>query len=508
MQLPDTVTAGMATAHGRTLAQTIGLVLGPAIAAALLIADAEGWKLDPSRDRLNAMAAVAALMAVWWLTEAVPLAVTALLPLVLFPLLKIPPYSDVAFQYGREILFLFLGGFLIALGIEESGLHRRVALHVLALVGDRPRQIVLGFMLATAVLSMWISNTATTLMMLPIAVSVLAQVDRNEANRAMARPFGIALLLSVAYSASIGGIATLIGTPPNLMFLDFYQRYAPGETVSFAGWMALAMPFSVVMLLFAWLLLTRVLFPVGAERLLGGKSVVREQLRGLGPISSAEFRMAIIFAVTALLWVTREPLEGWGWGPAFGTLNEETGMRISLAKDSTVAIFMAVLCFIVPRGGGDRQTLVTWDLTPRIPWAIILLYGGGFALGTGLMETGLDVYLGNRLAEQMGGLSPTARVGLVTTAMTFFTELTSNMASVTMILPILGETARQLEMPVWDLMVPATLAASCAFMLPIATAPNAIVYSTGRIRMWDMIRAGFLLNILGVVLVVLWMQVV
>lgn len=452
------------------------------------------------------MAAVASLMAVWWLTEAVPLAVTALLPLVLFPLLKIPPYSDVAMQYGKEILFLFLGGFLIALGIEESGLHRRVALHVLRIVGDRPRQIVLGFMLATAGLSMWISNTATTLMMLPIAVSVLGQIDRGSGDRAGAVQFPVALLLSVAYSASIGGIATLIGTPPNLMFLEFYGRYAPGEMVSFAAWMALAMPFSAAMLLIAWTLLTRVLFPIGTTPMLGGKAVIREQLRALGPITSSELRMAIIFAATALLWITREPVQGWGWGPALGS--EVDGTLKSFAKDSTVAIFMAILCFIVPRGGGDRRTLVTWDLTPRIPWSIILLYGGGFALGAGLMETGLDVYLGQRLAERMGGLSAVGRIGLVTAAMTFFTELTSNMASVTMLLPILGETAHQLEMPVWDLMVPATLAASCAFMLPIATAPNAIAYSSGRVRMWDMIRAGFLLNIVGIVLVVLWMQAI
>ncbi len=270
---------------GRSTTQIVGLILGPAIAAALLIADSAGWELDPSRPRINEMAAVAALMAVWWLTEAVPLAVTALLPLVLFPLLKIPPYSDIAFQYGREILFLFLGGFLIALGIEESGLHRRVALHVLRIVGDRPRQIVLGFMLATAGLSMWISNTATTLMMLPIAVSVLGQIERSDASRG--RQFSVALLLSIAYSASIGGIATLIGTPPNLMFLEFYEQYAPGETISFAAWMALAMPFTAAMLLLAWLLLTRVLFPVGAEPMLGGKSIIREQLQALGPLLGA-----------------------------------------------------------------------------------------------------------------------------------------------------------------------------------------------------------------------------
>jgi sodium-dependent dicarboxylate transporter 2/3/5 len=272
--------------------------------------------------------------------------------------------------------------------------------------------------------------------------------------------------------------------------------------------MAVALPFSAAMLLAAWLLLTRVLFPVGTERLLGGRHVIRDELLALGRMTAAEIRMAIIFGVTAILWVTRAPVPGWGWAAALRVdAIDVGGTKVELATDSTVAILMATLCFIVPRGGNDRRTLVTWDMTTRIPWGIILLFGGGFALGAGLQATGLDVYLGNRLARQMDGMPLLGMVALVTTGMTFLTELTSNTASAAMLLPILGGAAGQLEVPPWDLMVPATIAASCAFMLPVATPPNAIVYSAGYVQMRDMIRAGFWLNIIGIFLLVVWMGV-
>jgi len=448
------------------------------------------------------MAAIAALMAVWWLTEAIPIAATALLPLVLYPLLKIPPGGDIAKTYGDPLVFLFLGGFLIALAIEESDLHRRVALLIVSAVGDNPRRVVLGFMLATALLSMWISNTATTMMILPIALSVIARSDEQAGDDRFKRRFAVALLLGVAYSASIGGTATLVGTPPNLSFKVIFEEMFPAAPpVSFFGWMRLAVPFSFAMLVAAWLLLVFVLFRLGGESFLGGRLVAREQLRDLGPVKAAEWRMLAIFLTTAALWTFREPVAGWGWAPALGVDKLFDGTK--LCNDGTVAIAMALLCFIVPAGGGDRRPLLAWETTRRVPWGILLLFGGGLALARGMETTGLAVFLGNALAGELSGLPVLGMVAVTVIGMMLLTELTSNLASVTMLLPVFGTTAVGLNIDPRLLMVPATLAASCAFMLPVATAPNAIVYGSGRIRMGDMIRAGCSLNAIGVGVVLL-----
>jgi sodium-dependent dicarboxylate transporter 2/3/5 len=476
----------------------LGLVAGPAAAAALYL----GPVLSAERPLLNAMAAVAALMAIWWLTEALPLAATALAPLVLFPLFKIPPGNAIALEYASPIIFLFLGGFLLALAIEDSGVHRRIALLIIAAMGDNPRRLVLGFMIATAGLSMWLSNTATTMMMLPIAASVLAQADARASDPRRTRAFGAALMLAVAYSASIGGMGTLVGTPPNVSFLAIFRVYYPAQPpITFLGWMTLGVPFAALMLLAAWLLLTRVLHPVGGEPLLGGGQVVRAQLRELGPIAAPEVRMLLLFAATAALWILREPVRGVGWAPWLDLARLSDGTR--LVDDGTVAMAAALLCFILPSGRDDGRPLLEWESTRRLPWGIVLLFGGGMALAEGLHATGLDQYLGERLAGQLAGLPRLAMAALVATGMTFLTELTSNLASVNMFLPILASTSNELDLPPLLLMIPATLAASCAFMLPVATPPNAIVYGSGRIRMADMLRAGLWLNLIGVALIVL-----
>ena len=489
--------------------QSFGFWLGLAVAGALLVGPRVGWSLDAERPLLNSMAAVLALMAVWWITEAIPIAVTALAPLVLFPALGIPPGSLAAHEYGHPLIFLFLGGFLIALAIEDSGLHRRAALRIILVVGDNPRGIVLGFMLAGGLLSMWLSNTATTIMLLPIALNVLDQAAATDLPAERKRRLSVALLLGLAYSASIGGLATLVGTPPNLIFKGYFEAaYPDAPPISFAGWMAKALPFSLLLLMLAWLLLTRVVFRMEATSFFGGRAVVREQLSRLGPMRVVEWRMLMIFATTALLWILREPTPGYGWGPLLGWGEGDKTPGGKSIDEGTIAIAMAMLCFITPRGGTEAQRpILDWSVARRVPWGILLLFGGGLALGAGMKSTELDLYLGGRLASGLSGLGAWGVTFVTATATTFFTEVTSNVACVNMLLPILKGVSGELGLDPRGLMTTAAISASCAFMLPVATPPNAIVYGSGRLKMWDMVKAGFWLNWIGVALVVVFFAV-
>ena len=492
-----------------SLPARIGLFLGPALALVIgvgpYVSDWPGvpqsWSaaltLDAANPQLNAMAAVTALMACWWLTEAIPMAATALVPLVLFPLLGIMPGKEVAAAYGHYLVYLFLGGFIVALTIEESGLHRRVALTIVSAMGDNPRRIVAGFMLATALLSMWLSNTATTMMMLPIAVSILIQADRGDGDTRRRHNLGVALMLGIAYAASIGGVATLIGTPTNLAFAGAYAKSFPNEAaIGFVPWMVLVTPFSLVFLVVIWLMLVMWLVPVGSEPLLGGKNVVVNELRELGKITRVELRTALVFFFTASLWILREPVPGYGWAPLL------LGENATMVNDGTSAVLMAVLCFAIPSGGKPGEKLLHWKATTRLPWGILLLISGGFALAAGMKASKLDAFLGGYLANAIAPLPSAGQAALSAFGMTWLTELTSNVAAVQMISPVLAETAKTLEVPPLILMIPATLAASCAFMLPVATPPNAIVYSSGRVRMRDMIKTGIWLNLLSVFFIV------
>jgi len=476
----------------RSLIAAVGLWLGPALALTV-------WLSQPVAERLGGdwslpfdarMAGVVLWMAVWWVTEAVPMAVTALLPLAAYPLLRIMPGGEVAQFYAHKDIFLFLGGFLIALAMEESGLHRRIALRIVAAVGDSPRQVVLGFMLATAVLSMWISNTATTMMMLPIAMSVVEQADAGRDAAPESRRFGVCLMLGLAYSASIGGLATLVGTPTNVVFVGQYLEFT-GTSIAVFDWMKIGLPLSAVLLAVAWLLLVRVLFRLQSGSALGGRDVIRQRLAELGPMRRQEWLVGAVFVATALLWIFREPVDGWGWAVGLGVEN--------YVDDGTVAIAMAILCFLIPRDGG--RPLLSWTATRRMPWGILLLFGGGFVLAGGMKVTGLDRFLGDQLATAIGGTGDLGRSLLIAFGMTWLTEITSNTASANMLLPILAGTAESLKVTHLDLMLPATLAASCAFALPVATPPNAIVYGSGRLRVVDMFWAGLWLNLIGVVLV-------
>lgn len=436
-------------------------------------------------------------MAVWWLTEAIPLAATSLLPLVLFPLLQIQSVKEVAVSYGDSNIFLFLGGFLIALAIEQSGLHRRLALSIVSLMGDNPTRLLLGFMVATGLMSMWISNTATTMLMLPIAVSILAVADQSITDTAARSNLSIGLMLGIAYSASIGGVATLVGTPPNIAFAAYYRDAFPEyPEVSFLGWMLMALPFSAIFLVVTWAVLGYLLFPVRVAASLGGRQVIEDELAKLGSMRTAEWRAGAIFFATALLWILRQPVEGWGWGMAFV---DDAGKI--LVDDATTAIAMAILCFLVPKGEGNPRPLLTWEATVKVPWGVLLLFGGGTALARAVNASKFDLYLGSHMAEAMGGMSESMMVVVTATGMVWLTEFTSNLASVQTFNPVLGSASQELGVPPLLLLVPATLAASCAFMMPVATPPNAIVYGSGRVPIGKMVKAGIVLNIISIVLV-------
>ncbi len=468
------------------------LALGPALATLILILSPGD---DPSVAR---MAAIAAWMAAWWITEALPFAVTALLPLVLIPVAGILPVDTVARNYGRSVVFLFLGGFLLALGLQQSGVHRRIALRITAAVGSEPARLVLGFMLATWALSMWISNTSTTMLMLPIVLSVLQTARDRGAGAASVSKLGLAMLLGVAYSANMGGMATLVGTPPNLVFVRIFgDTFPEAPTVSFLQWSMLALPLSAVFLVSGWLLLTRFLFRLPAGSLLGGRGTVRTLLAELGPVRRDEAIAASVFGVTALLWLTSAGvsvgdthLPGW---------RELTGLD-GMVDDATVAIAMAIVLFAVPSADRPGERLLEWRFASEVPWGLLLLFGGGIALAHGFVESGLSAWAGHRFVA-LQGLSPWLLILGVCVLLTLLTELTSNLATADMLLPILATAAINLGLDPRALMIPATLSASCAFMMPVATPPAAIVFGSGLIPIRQMVRAGIWFNLLGVILV-------
>ena len=451
------------------------------------------------------MAAVALLMAIWWITDAIPLAATSLVPLVLFPLLGIMKGKEVAPVYVNYIIFLFLGGFLIALAMERWNLHRRIALSIVSFVGSRPSRLVLGFMLATAFLSMWISNTATTIMMLAIGLAVIKQAEESFGKENTGN-LSVALLLGIAYSASIGGIATLVGTPPNLALVRIFELSFPGAGeagfhLSFGQWMLFGVPLSICMLTVVWLLLTRLIFRTSDEFELS-REVLDKERANLGKMSHEEKVVGAVFALTALLWVFRKDLTvgsisipGWSGLLPFG----------DHIDDGTIAISMALLLFLFPARRKDEHTeshgtILDTDVFARIPWHIILLFGGGFALAKGFQTSGLSEWVGNHFAGLEG--SPVwIIVASICGGITFLTELTSNTATTEMILPLLASVATAAKIHPLLLMIPAAVAASCAFMMPVATPPNAIVFASGRIRIAQMVKAGILINLIGIVIV-------
>jgi sodium-dependent dicarboxylate transporter 2/3/5 len=473
----------------------VGLWLGPALFLAIAwLAD-----LQPGEPQVTRMAAVAALMAVWWISEAIPLAATSLLPLILFPLLGIMGGRQVAPIYVNHVIFLFVGGFMIALAMERWGLHKRIALWIIRLIGGGPSRLVLSFMLASALLSMWISNTATAIMMLAIGLAIIGELERT-LGRERTRRLSTALLLAIAYGASVGGMATLVGTPPNLSFVRIFEIIFPhAEPIGFGPWMLIGLPLSAIMLLMIWLLLTRVFFRSPACLQLSREAVLQDYRR-LGPLRFPEAVVLVVFLCTAVLWVFRKDLQlgmltvpGWAGLLPFP----------DLVDDGTVAMAMALLLFLIPSRAADAQTgraVLDVDVFRRVPWHIVLLFGGGFALASGFQSTGLSGYVGQQFAG-LEGISPPLMIASVCTVLTFLTELTSNTATTELLLPILASAATTLGVNPLILMVPATLAASCAFMMPVATPPNAIIFGSGRVRIIEMAKVGLVLNLIGVVVI-------
>lgn len=453
-----------------------GLVGGPLLCAAMLLtAPPDDMALLAWRT-----AAVGVLMAVWWVTEALPIAATALVPIVLLPVLGIADVAAATAPYANPVIFLFLGGFLIAMALERCGLHRRLALAILSMVGTRPANLILGFMTATALLSMWVSNSATVVMMLPMATSVLA-LSRDGGDRS-GGAFEVALLLGIAYAASIGGLGTLIGTPPNALLAGFMST-TYGVEIGFLQWMVLAVPIVLVALPFAWILLTRWLFPVGSEPVAGGAEILRNARRAQGPVSRAEWTVGAITVLTATAWVARPLVEP--WAPA--------------VTDTGIAIAGGLLLFMVPLTWRPLRVALTWTDAERLPWSVLILFGGGLSLAAAIQQTGLAGWIGGELSA-LGGWPVLVVILAVTTVVIFLTELTSNTATAAAFLPVVGSLAVGIGADPLLLAIPAALAASCAFMLPVATPPNAIVYGTGALTIPQMAHAGLWLNLFFIAL--------
>ena len=474
--------------------QKVGLILGPS----LFLTTITLLDLAPDNPLTTRMAAVAILMAVWWITDAIPLFATALLPMVLFPLLGILPGETTAPLYVNSTIFLFLGGFLIALAMEKWNLHRRIALFIIQRVGGGPSRIILGFMIAGAFLSMWISNTATAIMMVPIGMAIVLQME-SRFGRGETHSFTLGLMLGIAYSCSIGGMATLVGTPPNLAFARIFEISFPqAEPIAFGSWFVMGLPIATVMLVVVWLLLTRIFFRVPGHLTLDHAIIEREYAE-LGRPSYEERVVLAIFSLTALLWVFRNPLQlGLVSIPGWSQLMPHPDMM----DDGTVALFMALLLFLIPTRSNDANspTIMGAAGIMKLPWGIVLLFGGGFALAKGFQVSGLSDLIGGRFSS-LAGLHPLVMVGLICLTLTFLTEVTSNTATTQMILPILASLSVDMQVNPLLLMIPATLSASCAFMMPIATPPNAIVFGSGRIHIHEMARVGIFINLVGVLLI-------
>ncbi len=462
-----------------TLSRTLGLA-GGAFLCVLLLSLPGPDGLDPAGWRT---AAVGLLMAVWWITEALPISATALVPLVLFPLLGITDIEGAATPYANPLIFLFLGGFMLAQAMQTWRLHRRVALGIVQGIGTKPRSIIMGFLLASAVLSMWVSNTATALMMLPIGISIIDFVrDRLEAQgETMSSHFPLVLLLGIAYACNVGGMGTLIGTPPNALLAGFFSE-TYGVEVGFAQWMIVGLPLVSVALPLVYVVLTWV-YPIELDRLPGGAQIIATEWEKLGSMTTAEVRVAAVFVLTATLWMTR---------PLLSDL-------LPGLSDAGIAIGAGLLLFAMPAGTEERA-LLAWEDAEDLPWGVLLLFGGGLSLASAISDTGLATWIGEGVNVLSGW--PTVLVVLSAVALiVLLTEITSNTATTAAFLPILGAVAVGFGENPFLLTVPAALGASCAFMLPVATPPNAIVYGSGLLSIPQMSRVGVWLNLVFIVLV-------
>ena len=460
-------------------AQTIGLIGGP---LCFLVILSTAHPQDMSEEAWHVLAGTL-WIAIWWITEAIPIAATSLLPIVLFPLTGALDVKSTAASFGHPYIFLYAGGFIIAITIEKWNLHRRIALNIINFIGTDIKSIILGFMVATAFLSMWISNTATSVMMLPIGTAIVIQLkDNPQTKENETTIFGKALMLAIAYSASIGGMGTLIGTPPNLVLAGVVQE-TYGIEITFAQWITFGLPLSVLLLFICWQYLVRFAFTFEQKKFPGGRAEIRKHLQRLGVMSFEEKSVLVVFTLTALAWISRSFL----LQPLIPNLD-----------DTIIAVAGALVLFVLPAKVEKRQ-LINWEEAVKLPWGVLLLFGGGLAIAEGFQSTGLATWIGGQMTL-LQGINIILLILILIAAVNFLTEITSNLATTAMILPILASMAVTLNVHPYLLLAGATVAASCAFMLPVATPPNAVVFGSGYLTIPDMVRAGIWMNVLSIIL--------
>ena len=457
----------------------IGLILGPFFfSLILLFFDAEGLSIEA-----KCILASTVWMAVWWVTECVPISVTALLPIVLFPLTGGLDLATTTAAYGHKLVFLFVGGFMIALAIEKWRLHKRLALNIIRMTGSNKSRVILGFMLATAFLSMWISNTATSIMILPVGLAIISQLkDDPNTKENENEIFGKSLMIAIAYSASIGGMATLIGTPPNMVLAGVVEE-SYGIKLNMFDWMKFGIPLSSFLLMICWIYLTKIAFNFKNEEFSAGRDEIIRQLKKLGKFSNEEIKVLIVFTLTALGCILRGSIE----------------KIFPLIDDTIIAIFFAIILFIIPtRNHKTDKTLLVWNDTVKLPWGILILFGGGMAIASAFGKSGLALWIAD-LLQNLDGIPLFLIILIIVTSINLLTEVTSNMATTAMLLPVLVTIALAIEIHPYFLLVSATLAASCAFMLPISTPPNAVVFSSGFLKIEDMFKKGIWMNIISII---------
>jgi sodium-dependent dicarboxylate transporter 2/3/5 len=465
----------------------IGLLLGP-----LLFFIIQFSPITLVSEKADAVIAVAIWMVLWWVTETVNIAVTALLPLILFPLLKVMEIADVGANYGSPIIFLFFGGFVLALALEKVNLHKRIALNIVKLTGTTPNKVVLGFMIATALMSMWISNTASTVVMLPIAISVIRLLINDKDGFTKAdKNFALSIMLGIAFAANAGGIATVIGTPPNSVLIGLLENQYNIQ-ISFLTWMSFGLPFSIIMVTAVYFVLVKLMFPCKDIVFTSSENVIEEEIEKLGKISKEEKRVLTIFAITVFLWITRTVIN-----------SIFPGLKLS---DTIISLMGAVSLFAIPMNFKSGNFILQWKDTEKLAWGILILFGGGLALAKGMDSSGLVALITDTIAA--GDFNSIATVSLLIVLMLFMTELMSNVALVAVLAPVVAGIAIGLNIPILNVLIPVTMASSCAFMLPMATPPNAIVFASGYVKVNQMVRAGIILNLIAVGLLILYYQFV
>lgn len=471
--------------------ERIGLLAGIALFIFFLAVNPLG--LEPLAAKVLA---IAALMITWWIGEALPMPVVALVPMILFPLMNVASLRETTSKYADPVIFLFMGGFMIGLAIEKWNLHKRIALSIVKITGTSGDRIVLGFILATGLISMWLSNTATTMMMYPIAASVIYVVKENHRGQGNVSHFALAIMLAIAYASNFGGIATIIGTPPNVAFVGFIrEKY--NYTVPFIDWMLICTPLAILLLAALYVVMVKWLYPNRIVSSEATRDVIRQELKQMGPLTTAEKRVLAIFSATALLWIVREPLGNIPWFEAIGW---------SRIDDTMIAIAGAIALFMCPAGknnGTSGKYILEWNDTSKMAWGILLLFGGGISLAFSLEKAGLIQLLGQWIA----GMSGTGGLLLIFTIVfvsLFISEVMSNIAQVIVFAPVIGGIADAMHINPLILGLPMTLGASCASMMPMGTPPNAIVFASGHIQLKQMIRVGFVMNLVAIVLITLF----